>query len=242
MARSFNPTLFWLQWMLGTAMIFAIAVALFNVFGLLSTAIILLGFWQGWLLRRWIAIWRWWVITLGFGIAGFGCVIMLTLWLPYYAPLFSLRSLVIGAVMGAMIGLGQALLLRRQISGAYWWVLISAAAVAFGGGWVIDLNVRQVFNLEVPYTSVISPIAQALLPNPAMIQSLCRYSEFSVSPPPNPLQSPNWLYDCRAVNVGIAFVSGLIGGAIKGGGMVWLMGKAEGRGMRGQGDAETQGS
>jgi hypothetical protein len=231
MERLRSPVSFWLLWALGTAVIFAIAVALFNVFGLLSTAIIVLGFWQAWLLRRWvpIPIWQWWVITLGFGIAGFGCVIMLTLWLPVYGPLFTLRSLVIGAVMGAAIGLGQALLLRRHMANAYWWVLASAVAVALGGGWVIDLVVRQVFNLPVPYTGLISPIAQALLPTPGLVQSLCRYSEFSVPPPPNPLQSPNWIYNCRAVNVGIAFVSGLIGGGIKAGGLIWLMMKAEDR-------------
>ncbi|MBD0336385.1 MAG: hypothetical protein ICV62_12920 [Cyanobacteria bacterium Co-bin13] len=227
MARSFNPVLFWLQWTLGTAVIFAIAVALFNVFGLLVVSSIGLGFWQGWLLRRWLPIWRWWVVTVGFGLVGLGFVIILALVLPLSEALFSLRSVFAGTVMGATIGLGQALVLRQQIPRVYWWILISAVALALGASWVIDLTLRLAFNMEVPYTRLIRPLAQSLLPTQAVIHSVCRYSEFSVPPPSvNPLQDPNWLYGCRAVNVGIAFLSGLIGGAIKGGGMVWLLGKA----------------
>ncbi|HEY9737737.1 MAG TPA: hypothetical protein V6D06_15705 [Trichocoleus sp.] len=230
MARSFSPIGFWLQWTLGTAAVFAIAVALFSGLGILSFPVVVLGFWQGWVLRRRLAIWRWWVITLGFGLAGLGVVILLTLFLPAYLPLFTLRSLLTGGVMGAVIGLGQALLLRRQTPKASWWILISAAALALGAGWVIDLVVRQSFNLDLPYTGLISSIAQSLLPNEAAVQSFCRFSPTALPPPdlPNPLQSSYWLYRCRAVNVAIAALSGLIGGAIKGAGMVWLLKQADG--------------
>lgn len=229
MAKSFSPMRFWLQWTLGTAGIFAIAVALFNGLGILGFPFVVLGFWQGWLLRRRLAIWRWWIITLGFGLAGLGCVIVLTLFLPAYLPLFTLRSLLTGGVMGAVIGLGQALLLRRQTPKASWWILISATALALGAGWVIDLFVRQSFNLDLPYTGLISAIAQSLLPHEAAVQNFCRFPP-TAQPPldlPNPLQSSYWLYRCRGVNVAIAALSGLIGGAIKGAGMVWLLGPAE---------------
>ncbi|HEY9878938.1 MAG TPA: hypothetical protein V6D29_10810 [Leptolyngbyaceae cyanobacterium] len=229
MKRSFSPVLFWVQWTLGTAAIFAIATALFTGLGPLAVVSVLLGFWQGWLLRRWLPLWRWWVVTFGFGLVGLISVIGLTLLLPMSEPLFSLRSIFSGAVMGATLGLGQALVLRRRVPQSYWWILVSAAALALGAGWVIDLVIRQSFTMNVPYTRLIGPIAQALLPTNAAIQAICQYSQ-SLPPTtvlPNPLQDSSWLYQCRGVNVAIAFLSGVIGGGIKGLGMVWLLGKKQ---------------
>lgn len=231
--RSFSPVLFWLQWSLGTAAVLAIAVALFTGLGPLAVASIGLGFWQGWLLRRWLPIWRWWIITVGFGLAGLGVVIVLTLALPMSETFFSLRSIFSGAIMGAILGLGQALVIRRRVPQSYWWIVISAVALGLGAGWVIDIVIRLSFTMEVPYTRLISPIAQTLLPTNSAVQVICQYSEFL--PPttvvPNPLRESSWLYQCRGVNVAIAFLSGLIGGAIKGAGMVWLLRREE-RGRR----------
>ncbi|HEY9761750.1 MAG TPA: hypothetical protein V6D07_04455 [Trichocoleus sp.] len=231
MRRSFSPVLFWVQWTLGTAAIFAIAVALFTGLGPLAVVSIVLGFWQGWLLRRWLPIWRWWVVTFGFGLVGLVSVIVLTLLLPIPDPLFPLRGIVSGAVMGTVLGLGQALVLRQRVPQSYWWILISAIALALGAGWVIDLFIRLSFTMNVPYTRLIGPIAQALLPTNAAVQAICQYSQ-SLPPTtvlPNPLQDSSWLYQCRGVNVAIAFLSGLIGGAIKGAGMVWLLKREERR-------------
>lgn len=215
---------FWLQWTGGTALLLGLSVA-FGLYGLLAFAGVGLGVWQGWLLRRWVPLWRWAVVTTGFGALGLFLVVAMSLVARLPLERFSLQGLLLGGVLGACLGFGQALVLRQRVARPYRWVATSTLALLVGAGWVIDLSLRQGFFTAEPYTQLIAPIAETLLRSDWAMQQICR---FTIEPPPpselpRPLQDPVWLYQCRGVSVAIAALSGLIGGTIKATGMVWLL-------------------
>jgi hypothetical protein len=45
-----------------------------------------------------------------------------------------LAYFILGAILGATVGLAQWLVLRRRVSGTGWWVLASAAGIGLAGG------------------------------------------------------------------------------------------------------------
>ncbi|BAZ13942.1 hypothetical protein NIES4071_57820 [Calothrix sp. NIES-4071] len=138
-----------------------------------SYAFIALPFIQWVLLKIYIGEPGLWILATFFGgIAAFASLI---------ACLFIFPSgYFVGAVAGAVLGFAQSLVLRRHIHKASWWILSSSLALAFGAGWVIDIDFPTYFKFGGS-----KPSQQALI-----IMYLA---------------------------------SGLIGGAIKGGTLGWLI-------------------
>jgi xanthine/uracil permease len=79
------------------------------------------------------------------------------------------------AMIGAILGFAQWLVLKRYTTKASWWILISTIALMLGAGWVMALSIQ--------------------------LETFISFDR--------------WIKSCLA--------SGLIGGTIKGGALVWLL-------------------
>ena len=93
-------------------------------------AAVIMGLLQWLILRRYIRGARWWVLATAIGWqAGFAAVgnISLPIVLALDLDVFGIPSSILnGLQMGAIVGLVQWLVLRRQVARAWWWIPASA--------------------------------------------------------------------------------------------------------------------
>ena len=86
------------------------------------------------LLRRLLGLTPWWLVTIPLGclaFAGLVAAIPSGLWQVVDDEGIGTLS-ILSAILGALIGLGQWLILRRRVSGAEIWVAASAAGIGLG--------------------------------------------------------------------------------------------------------------
>ena len=134
---------FAIQWLLANAAGVAAGLASAKAFGSLSfvCAAIIPGTLQWLLLKRKASGMGWWAPLSSVGLAagyflGMLPVSMAGVGGPQVAPLFALGF----ALMGAVPGILQWLLLRRRVSGAGWWVMASSIGMVGCGMTFIGLT------------------------------------------------------------------------------------------------------
>lgn len=151
---------FWLQWVLFTVIGFLVSLIFVEVgvkpyVGAFSGAIggAILGLAQWLVLRNHIFRARWWIVVnivawLLIGASSLGA-------LGWIAPRTEqilvrlLHGLINGALVGAILGLGQWFVLRKQIYREEWWMVanILAWAVGLPLGWAVGGFIYQMTNL-----------------------------------------------------------------------------------------------
>lgn len=120
---------FWLQWLLATALGWLVGLFLLGEAGIGASV----GLAQWLVLRREFTNAGWWILVSAVAwLVGWEIIVDGQLLTPG-ADLIS--SLIVGAVMGLVLGLGQWLLLRRWTQSASMWIPanLSAWSVAFTG-------------------------------------------------------------------------------------------------------------
>jgi hypothetical protein len=145
-SRGAGPLGLWITWLIVNDLAFGInAVLLFMVASLLQTepgAIpytivsflclpLILGTMQWLVLKRWLFRFHEWLIPTTAG-ALFGSIVVHLTWELVWTDLPALLTAIVkGALLGASLGLGQWLALRRRFSRAGWWILATTA------GWTV---------------------------------------------------------------------------------------------------------
>ena len=154
-----NGCFFWLQWVLATVVSFLLSLYWIEIDikphvsvieGVIGGAII--GFAQGFILQQRLAIAPQWllvnVVSWGLiattNVGAIGWIAPQTLQLGGRLIYGSLQ----GALAGALLGVGQWIILKQQLTRARMWILVSAASWATVGiGWVVGGFLRQATHL-----------------------------------------------------------------------------------------------
>ena len=155
-----NGCIFWLQWVLATVVGFLLSLYWIEIDikphvsvieGVIGGAVI--GFAQGFILQQRLAIALQWLLV---SIVSWGLIATTNVGaIGWIAPqTLQLQGRLIygglqGALVGALLGVGQWFILRQQLKTAFLWILASAAswAIALGIGWFIGGLLRQATHL-----------------------------------------------------------------------------------------------
>lgn len=155
-----NRCIFWLQWVLATVIGFLLSLYWIEIDikpyvgvieGVIGGAVI--GFAQGFILQQRLAIAPQWLLV---SVVSWGLIAASNLGaIGWIAPqTLQLGGRLIygglqGALVGALLGVGQWIILRQQLTTASMWIVATAAswAIALGIGWTIGGLLRQATHL-----------------------------------------------------------------------------------------------
>ncbi len=118
----------WLQWVLATTVGWALGLVLGGEIGIG----VFIGIAQWLVLRRYFVNAGWWVLTSSVGWLAGWAIVVSGLIVPSGGGLVT--SIIVGAIFGITMGLGQWLVLRRWVNWASMWILLSVP------GWTIALT------------------------------------------------------------------------------------------------------
>lgn len=155
-----NGCIFWLQWVLATVVGFLISLYWIEIdikpyVGVTEGAIggAVIGFAQGLILQQRLRIAPVWLVV---SVVSWGLIAASNLgaigWVAPQTLVLGLRLIyggLQGALVGALLGVGQWFILKQQLTKARQWILASAAswAIALGIGWAIGALLRQATHL-----------------------------------------------------------------------------------------------
>ena len=117
---------FWLQWTLANTLGWLVGWAIFGELWIGAG----LGLAQWLVLRREVSISGWWILVSGLAWVASWALIVSGFVVPPGGGI--IPSLIAGAVMGLLLGLGQWFLLRRWVFFASLWILANASVWAVG--------------------------------------------------------------------------------------------------------------
>jgi hypothetical protein len=157
---------FWFQWIMATTLGWILGSAIFpNLSAIAAGVGVGLLQWPV-LYGRLPRAWRWPLTT---AIAWIGGSILLLATVPAV-----LQLLVSGLILGSVLGLGQWLILRREVCWAGWWIVISPIA------WISGLTLLPGFLATGALAGAISGIALTLLlhtPRPAAARNQANHEK-----------------------------------------------------------------